>query len=370
MQWNEQILSRRRGVAGRFMSLSKRWNPLSNTRTSSGPLAGSSLGSSSNSNYDSLQGFYRPDTPEAQMRKLADYAFMLRDFKLAQSTYDLLRTDFNNDKAWKYYAGANEMAAISLLLSSSAVSSKTRTEAVDQMLETASYSYITRCAAPYNALRALSLGLELLRLRGSSASDDAARWAGRILEAKLVGPLGDALFTERSSVCYAARRGTGSMLWGSRRRKAALWAILAADSWLKLDRCVQAEKCLKEAMALYDVDGGKGKQLPFDAMQQFLEEVREEIADRKREMLGLHGDDDGDGVNEDGGVDVVVEEATETLDVRPHRKSLIGVTAPLSTRDAPPLSPLSPVKLASEESRFRDDNFQDTGRGDTVDGPL
>lgn len=41
------------------------------------------------------------------MRKLADFAFMLRDWKLAHSVYDLLRTDFNNDKAWKYYAAAH-----------------------------------------------------------------------------------------------------------------------------------------------------------------------------------------------------------------------------------------------------------------------
>lgn len=41
------------------------------------------------------------------MRKLADYAFMLRDWKLALSCYDLLRTDFANDKAWRYHAGAH-----------------------------------------------------------------------------------------------------------------------------------------------------------------------------------------------------------------------------------------------------------------------
>lgn len=40
------------------------------------------------------------------MRKLADYAFMLRDWKLAHSTYDIVRKDFANDKAWKYAAGA------------------------------------------------------------------------------------------------------------------------------------------------------------------------------------------------------------------------------------------------------------------------
>ena len=103
---NEQVLARRRGISGRFMSLSKRWTGFGSSRSSS------SSSVSSNSNYDSLQGFYRPDTPEFLMRKLADYSFMLRDWKLALSTYDVLRTDFNNDKAWRHYAGAAEMAAI------------------------------------------------------------------------------------------------------------------------------------------------------------------------------------------------------------------------------------------------------------------
>lgn len=121
--WNEQILSRRRGISGRFMSLSKRWTPFSSNRTSSSPTQ-----SPSGSNYDSLQGFYRPDAPEALMRKLADYAFMLRDFKLALSTYDLLRTDFTNDKAWRHYAGAAEMAAVSALMNPAPLPTKSRTD--------------------------------------------------------------------------------------------------------------------------------------------------------------------------------------------------------------------------------------------------
>ena len=41
------------------------------------------------------------------MRKLGDYAFMLRDYKFAHSIYDMLRKDLNgNEKGLKYYAGA------------------------------------------------------------------------------------------------------------------------------------------------------------------------------------------------------------------------------------------------------------------------
>lgn len=49
---------------------------------------------------------YPHTSPEAQMRKLADYAFMLRDYQFARSVYDSVKRDFSADKAWKYYAGA------------------------------------------------------------------------------------------------------------------------------------------------------------------------------------------------------------------------------------------------------------------------
>jgi len=337
--WNEQILSRRRGLSGRFMSLSKRWTPFGSSRNSS-----SSSTASSNSNYDSLQGFYRPDAPEAIMRRLADYCFMLRDWKLALSTYDILRTDFQNDKAWRHYAGAAEMAALSALMAPTPLSSKSRSENIDAWIEAASYSYTDRqrSAAPYYALRTLTLSFELLRLRGSSAADDAARWATRILDIGLVGPVGHALITERISACYSIRTGVGTYKLGSRKRKAAFWAILAAEHWWRLETSLQAEKCLDTALRLYNVhvesqSGGKDSvKLPFDDMQRFVDDLRQQIMSLRLSNQGY------DAEQEDSDEDVhspEVEEATETLDTSPrlHRKSLIGAAAPLL--DTGPLSP-------------------------------
>jgi hypothetical protein len=338
--WNEQILSRRRGLSGRFMSLSKRWTPFGSSRNSS-----SSSTASSNSNYDSLQGFYRPDTPEAIMRRLADYCFMLRDWKLALSTYEILRTDFQNDKAWRHYAGAAEMAALSALMAPTPLSSKSRSENIDAWIEAASYSYTDRqrSAAPYYALRTLALSFELLRLRGSSAADDAARWATRILEAGLVGAIGHALVTERISACYSIRIGVGTYRLGSRKRKAAFWAVLAAEHWWHLEKSLQAEKCLDVALRLFDVhverhSGGRNSaKLPTEDMQRFVDELRQQI-------LGLRLANQGYGAAQededlDGMQSPEVEEATETLDASPrlHRKSLIGAAAP--SMDAGPLSP-------------------------------
>ncbi|KAE9978111.1 hypothetical protein EG327_007519 [Venturia inaequalis] len=352
-QWNEQVATRRRGISGRLMSLSKRWTPFgTSSRNSSSPT------SSGSSNYDSLQGFYRPDTPEAIMRKLADYAFMLRDFKLAQSTYDLLRGDFDNDKAWKYYAGANEMAAVSTLLSTQAMTSKVRVETVDRMLEAATHSYIHRSMTPYYALRSLIMGLELLKLRGSSAADDAARWGSRTLEAGLVGPIGTALLTERIGVCYSSKQGIGSMSWGSRRRKSAFWAVLAAEAFVNLGKSNQAEKCLEEVWTLYGLKGdSKGAQtkLEFDGMRGLLDELREKIVSARLVAQGYRGEDGSDDNSTVGEKSILVEEESETLDEgRPHRRSLIGAQMALD-----PLGVLStPLSSSKENIEDEEEGFR------------
>ncbi|KAF1966069.1 hypothetical protein BU23DRAFT_544960 [Bimuria novae-zelandiae CBS 107.79] len=354
-QWNEQVLARRRGLSGRFMSLSKRWTAFGSSRTSS-----ASAISSSNSNYDP-RGFYRPDAPEALMRRLADYCFMLRDTKLALSTYEILTTDFNNDKAWQHYAGAAEMAAFSALLSPALLSPalltpKVRTEKIDEWIKAATYSYTDRqrSATPFYALRTLVLALELLRLRGTAATDDAARWASRILEMHLVGPVGVALFTERISACFALRPGLGAFHLGSRRRKAAFWAVLAAQAWWEQSKALQAEKCLDTALHLYSTraHGSEGSEdapprLPLDEMQTFVYELRTQILGLRLTNAGL-----GDGRDDPEGDDEHGDEATETLDASPraHRKSLVGAVAP--NIDVGPLSP------ALERTLEKDDLFE------------
>ena len=351
--WNDQVASRRRGLSGRFMSLSKRLTTFGpGSRNSSSPLGGAGGGN----NYDSLQGFYRPDAPEAIMRKLADYAFILRDYKLAYSTYDLLRSDYSNDKAWRYYAGANEMSAISLLISNQALTTRTRTDGIDQALETACYSYTTRCGAPYNALRALALGLELLKLREASAADDGARWASRILENRLVGPVGNALFTERVAACFESRIGYGSYRWGSRQRKAGLWAVLATENWLTMDKAVQAEKCLDEAGRLYNVHGDGEPTLAFGEMQRFTDGLKRAV--KAGRLANAESQENEEQVAEN---ETLIETATEEVNLTPrvHRMSLIGAAVPPLNFDSGPLSPLIASRTPRGElSSVRDDNFE------------
>ncbi|KUJ07032.1 uncharacterized protein LY89DRAFT_692104 [Mollisia scopiformis] len=319
--WNDQVASRRRGFTGRITNMTKKWSVFGGNSRASSNGAGSS---GSSSNYDGLQGFYRPETPEALMRKLADYAFMLRDWKLAQSTYELLRSDFNNDNAWRYHAAANEMAVISTLMSTSALSSKIRSETIDKMLEQAHYSYITRCASNYGAIRSLTLGMELLRLRGGSSSEDAARWGLKLLELKVVPVVGDALVKERVSICYASKKGAGSGQWGARTRKSAMWSIRAADAWLTLGKPQQSKQRLDEAKAKYASLLQPDSIKSFTAANTFLQSLEREVQLALYPESGIEGPGGMDDL-----IDTSIEEESEAFSSRPHRRSLMSGTAPV-----------------------------------------
>ncbi|KAL7629744.1 hypothetical protein AAE478_001267 [Parahypoxylon ruwenzoriense] len=340
--WNDQVASRRRGLAGRFAGLTKRWG----FGTTSRPAF---PGQSPGSNYDTL-GFYRQDTPEAIIRKLADYAFMLRDWKLAHSTYDLLRSDFNNDKAWTYYAAANEMSAISLLIMPQNLSAKSRAETVDTAFEAAFYSYITRCSAPYGALRCLALGLELLRLRGGSSVDDAAKWGVRLLESKILGPVGDALIKERLAICYASKKCMGTRSWGGRRRKSAMCSVLGAEAWLAQSKYIQAQRCLNAARKMYSelpsehgIDG-------FSYASAFMLGIGKQL----NRNLDAGDDEDGSAIDDQS---ETIDEESEALDMRGRRISALGL--PGGNGASLETAPLKAQLDASEEEKQGSGEAQD-----------
>ncbi|KAG5928893.1 hypothetical protein E4U42_007760 [Claviceps africana] len=267
--WNDQVASRRKGITGRFMNLSRKW-------TGFGAASRASSGTSSGprDSYEAL-GYYRAETAEAIMRKLADYAFMLRDWKLAHSIYDLLRSDFSESKAWKYHAAVNEMAGISLLLLRRYHTSKSRVESIEQMFESAFYSYNNRCGDSFGAARCLLVGIELLRARGGASVDEAGRWAVRLLEARILGRTGEALLKERLCFCYLSKVGVGSWSWGSRRRKATFWSILAAEAWCQQAKFLPAQKCLSEAHRINSFQSDDdGVVIPFQVAGEFIESLQ------------------------------------------------------------------------------------------------
>ncbi|KAK1254471.1 hypothetical protein MKX08_008466 [Trichoderma sp. CBMAI-0020] len=322
--WNDQVASKRRGITGRFMSLSKRWTGFGSSSRSSS--SGNSISiNTSKDGYDP-SGFYRADTSEAIMRKLADFAFMLRDWKLAHSTYDLLRSDFSESKAWKYHAATNEMAALSLLLMPQQLTSKSRAETVDQMLESAFYSYNTRCSSPYGATRTLILAQELLRLRGGSSIDDAARWCTRLLETKILGRIGDALVKERLAICYASKLGVGSWSWGSRRRKSAAWSVFAARAWAQQSKHIPAQRCLNEAKKMYEtLPHGQGISR-FASARETMDSLQRELTEKLEYPAGH-----GRGVPEDAIDDTIDEESEALTDMRSRRASNLARGGALET---------------------------------------
>lgn len=355
--WNDQVASRRRGISGRFMSLSKRI-------TTFGGRSSAPTGGPTGSNYDSVQGFYRPDAPEAVMRRLADYSLMLRDFRLAQSTFEILCSDYKNDKAWRYYAGANEMAAVSglLMLGSGASNTKLRSDTVDQYLEAAHYSYITRVGSPYHALRALLLGVELLKPRNGTALDDAAKWLSRVLDDRLTGSVGHALILERIAKCYAERKSIGGVHGGKRRRKAAFWYALAGEAWLRLEKTGQAEKCISEAVRLYGSDQGIAGLV---GIQQFLSQLHSAVSANRAGPKPFIDMQRPDAASEQTLVETLQDQPgfAPRSSAQIHRKSLSSASAKVSvldtSSDVDPLGAL-PVDQSRQVmvGQRRDDGFE------------
>ena len=270
--WNDQVASRRRGISGRFMSLSKRFAGFGSSKNSSSTSASTQA---SSSNFNVQEGYYLPHTPEATMRQLADYAFMLRDWKLAYTTYDILRSDFGHDKAWHYHAAANEMAAITSLLNSHNIGMRYRADLVDQMLDTATYSYITRCSMPWGAIRCLTIALELLKSQGPPCADDGRRWGCRLLECDILKPYSQALTTGRIADCYEDRLEDkpGNEL---RSRQAAFWNMLTSSAWSKLDKTHLAQHRIHATASIYrkkDEDPYLLVSVPFPSMQELWKQL-------------------------------------------------------------------------------------------------
>ena len=270
--WNDQVASRRRGLSGRFMSFSKRWTAFGSGRASKTAAAGPA-----GSNYNANLGAYPPDSPEAIMHRLAGCSFMLRDWKLASSTYDLLRVDFSDDKAWAHAASANEMAALAILLNAQSTI-RPGTEAVDQMLDSASYSYLSRCSDAIGAVRCLALAVELYRDHGDVGIVQSTTWAHRLLELSIINPLSQCVMTEHLARTFQLRSGAGSELWGSQCRKAALWHFLASNVWLMLEMDSIATERLGDAKSLYAASKNTNETPPFQAMTESWNNLHQRIS--------------------------------------------------------------------------------------------
>ncbi|WVR03860.1 hypothetical protein IAU60_000858 [Kwoniella sp. DSM 27419] len=106
-EWNEVYHANRRGITGRLFGAGRKFF---GSRPSS-PAPGTTA-----TGYNVVKGYYPTTAVVALSRRLADFAFMLRDYKFAGGVYDSLRKDFAQDRAIRYAAAATEMYGLCLLL--------------------------------------------------------------------------------------------------------------------------------------------------------------------------------------------------------------------------------------------------------------
>ncbi|EEQ41996.1 conserved hypothetical protein [Candida albicans WO-1] len=122
--WDDQILQPKKSITGRFFQVSKKFFNSNNnsdtsllTNTAKSFKNGVTHGNSnSNSTFNYNENYYYKSSSEQILRKLADWSLMLKDFKYAYSTYELIKKDYSNDRAWVYVASTQEMCIVSLLL--------------------------------------------------------------------------------------------------------------------------------------------------------------------------------------------------------------------------------------------------------------
>ncbi|OMJ30354.1 Trafficking protein particle complex subunit 8 [Smittium culicis] len=100
----EQTSSVRKGLTGRLFSAGRKYFSTGTNK----------LATKSTDDYGEV--FYFRGSTEMKLRKLADYLFMLKGYRIALPVYNTASREFLSDKSWKCHAGSQEMIGICKLL--------------------------------------------------------------------------------------------------------------------------------------------------------------------------------------------------------------------------------------------------------------
>ncbi|KAI4348871.1 hypothetical protein L6164_009540 [Bauhinia variegata] len=184
---------------------------------------------------DSLNGpMYTFSSIESQIRVLGDYAFMLRDYELALSNYRLISTDYKLDKAWKRYAGVQEMMGLTYFMLD-----QSRKEA-EYCMENAFSSYLKLgTSGQQNATRCGLWWIEMLKTRDQFK--EAAIVYFRICGEDI---LQSAVMLEQASYCYLLTKP--SML-----RKYGFHLVLSGEHYKKCDQIKHAIRTYRNALTVF-----------------------------------------------------------------------------------------------------------------------
>ncbi|XP_057951278.1 uncharacterized protein LOC131146026 isoform X2 [Malania oleifera] len=171
---------------------------------------------------------------ESQIRVLGDYAFMLRDYELALSNYRLLSTDYKLDKAWKRYAGVQEMIGLTFFMLD-----QSRKES-EFCMENAFSTYLKiGLSARQNATRCGLWWVEMLKAR-----DQFKEAAGVYFRISGEEPLHSAVMLEQASYCYLFSKPP--ML-----RKYGFHLVLSGDIYKSCDQIKHAIRTYRNALSVY-----------------------------------------------------------------------------------------------------------------------
>jgi hypothetical protein len=197
---------------------------------------------------------YRYDTIESQIRLLADSAFMLQDYEVALSMYQMVKEDYRADKAYLHFAAANEMVALCLFMTNG------NRRALDTALEHASTSYsrqgeemrrrngghLTTCTRL--ATRTYMLAAEIYQCTSAAGAEGQPRCreaAQALLRAAPAeGGLCSALLLEQAAICFLH---ADPPLY----RKYAFHLVLAGHHYHAVSQSMHAVRCYAAAIAVY-----------------------------------------------------------------------------------------------------------------------
>ncbi|KNC98240.1 uncharacterized protein SPPG_06640 [Spizellomyces punctatus DAOM BR117] len=226
--WNEQVASNRRGLTGRL-------NRLVGLKYFGGGTKSQAATPAPVTDKSGVTVFPH-NAPEMIMRRLADFAFMLEDYRLAFGTYDSIRKDFQgNERFVKFHAGTQEMLGLTVLMGDGIGRGS-----VENYLETAVTGY-QDSKVPLYAARAAMLYYEMLRERGlfREAAPLLIRMTGEDSDVR------SALFLEQAAISFL--RVNPPMI-----RKYAFHMILAGHRFAKCGQRLHAYRSYMSALDVYE----------------------------------------------------------------------------------------------------------------------
>ncbi|KIR27984.1 hypothetical protein I309_02978 [Cryptococcus deuterogattii LA55] len=258
-EWNEIYHNNRRGITGRLFGAGRKF-----------------FGSRPNSpatdavGYNASAGYYSLAAVEALSRRLADFEFMLRDYRSAANIYDSLRRDFAQDRAWRYASAATEMYGLSLLLAHSffspSIPPTTKPTPFTNLQHTEITSWLEQAVISYHQSGPASqIQIDALRITVLyyEAWKAIREWRG--VGAALVKGAGEAdevpsaVLIEEAAV--ADIKGGKS---GKGKRRSAFHLILAARRYETAGLKKYSRRCLDRASQIY-------RSAPWTAAQDRIE---------------------------------------------------------------------------------------------------